>query len=81
MGHLAATIDGVYDVVYQVSAIAEEPLEVRPEAGEVLDPRLLQPLDGKQRNQAHQGSHAKLVEAPVGPTEYVVEEPVLVVPK
>ena len=40
----------------QVAAVLQEPVEVRPELLERLDPLLLQPLDGEQRDQARPSS-------------------------
>ena len=65
--------------VDQVAAVLEEPVEVRRELLERLDPLELEPLDREQRDQADQRADAELLRAAVGVAQHVVEEAVLAV--
>ena len=80
VGRLAVgPLDRVDHLVDQLAAVLEEPVEVRRELLERLDPLELEPLDREQRDQADQRADAELLRAAVGVAQHVVEEPVLAV--
>ncbi|NBW88663.1 MAG: hypothetical protein EBR51_01905, partial [Gammaproteobacteria bacterium] len=66
---------------HDVLAVVEEPVEVAREFLELGHPGHLETLDRVQRNESHHRTHAQLLEVPVGITQHVVEEAVLLVPQ
>ena len=65
--------------VDKAAAVLEEPVEVRRELLERLDPLEFEALDREQRDQSDQRADPELLRAAVGVAQHVVEESVLAV--